>query len=696
MTSTAELLGLALQYHQAGDLPRAEELYRQILQADPANADAHHLLGAVAHQVGQHEQAVASMRQAVALNPQAAAYHSNLGLALLAVGRLDEAQASLEEAVRLQPDLPEAQMNLGNILLRVKKLDQAVHYYHGALRLRPNYPEAHCNLGNALRDQGHLDLAAAHFRQALQLAPQFAAAHSNLASVLVAQGRYDEAVASCQQALRIDPNFAGAHINMGTAFKAMGRLHDVVACCKEALRIDPNLAVAHNNLGQALLELGQCPDAEAWFRAALRISPDLAEAHNNLGNALKDQGKFEEAMACYDRALELQSNYAEAHNNMGIVLDNQGRLADAVVAYKKALQLRPEFGAAYSNLGNALKEQGKFDEAAQCFEKALQRDPNSAEMHFNRAILWLLHGDFERGWPEYEWRWRTSFYPRYGFTQPRWDGAELAGKTIFVYSEQGLGDTIQFVRYLHLVKERGGKVIFRCQPPLLRLLKCIKEIDQLVPEGAQLPAFDVQSPLLSLPGIFGTAQGSVPAPVPYLNAEDELVGQWRDAMPRKTRKGKPARRMGIAWQGNPAHVSDRKRSIALKHFAPLAQIDGVELVSLQKGPGADQLAALSASLSIVDVEARLGDDSESLSQIAALMKNLDLVISCDSAIAHLAGALGVQVWVALPRIPDWRWLLQGEESPWYPTMKLFRQQKSWQWEDVFERMASCLREMTTQ
>ena len=390
--------------------------------------------------------------------------------------------------------------------------------------------------------------------------------------------------------------------------------------------------------------------SEAGLRRALALKPDYAEAHNNLGGALSAQGNLDEAVACYRRALALKPDYAEAHNN----------------------------------LGGALSDLAKFDEALACYRRALRLKPDYAEAHWNQALLTLLTGDFERGWAEYEWRWKTKqlHFERRTFSQPRWDGQPLAGRTILLHAEQGLGDTIQFVRYVSLVKVRGGRVVVECQPPLLPLLADCPGIDQVVARGNPLPAFDVQAPLLSLPGILGTTLDSIPDRVPYLRADPELAQAWR-----KRLEALDGFKVGIVWQGNPPFKGDRQRSIPLRQYEALARVEGVQLVSLQKGAGADQLGKLAASFPVLD----LGEQLETFSDTAAVLKNLDLLISSCTSVPHLAGALGVPVWLALPFVPDWRWLLEREDSPWYPHHRLFRQSRPGDWSEVFERIAGALR-----
>jgi tetratricopeptide (TPR) repeat protein len=718
MLTIAEALDTAVKHHRAGNLRAAEQLYRQVLQADPHQADALHLLGILANQLGRTDEAIDLLRQALRANPQFAEAYSSLGNALKKQGRLDEALASYRQALRLQPGYAEAHNNLGNGLREQGRLEEALASYQQALRLQPDYVEAHNNLGVALKDRGRLDEAVLRFQQALRLRPGFAAAHNNLGAALKEQGRLDEAVASFQQALRLRPDDAGGHNHLGVVLQEQGRLEEAAACFEHAVRLQPGCPEAHNNLGAARLEQRRLDEALASFRQALRLRPDHAGAYSNLGQALREQGRLDEAVAAHQQALHLRPDYAGAHNNLGIarleqgrldeaaasfqqalrlrpdyadahsnlgaVLKEQGRLDEALAAHRQALRLRPDHAAAHNNLGAALKEQARLDEAVVSFQQALRSKPNYAEAHLNLAMTWLLLGDFEQGWPEYEWRWKTregAPLPR-PFQQPPWDGTPLAGRTILLHAEQGLGDTLQFSRFAPLVKERGGTVLVTCPPSLVRILGTCPGIDRLIPQDSPLPPFDVHAPLMSLPSILRTTLATVPVRVPYLFAAAERVDHWRREL------GDPrAFKVGIAWQGKPTHRRDRQRSVPLAQFAPLARLAGVRLFSLQKGPGREQLPALAGPWGLTDLGGRTSDD---WMETAAVVCSLDLVITVDTALAHLAGALGVPVWVALSFVPDWRWLVGRADSPWYPTMRLFRQTAPGNWDTVFADMARAL------
>jgi len=603
--------------------------------------------------------------------------------------------------------------------LQAGDFSQAEQLCRGILRADPSLANAWCFLGAACQSQGKLGEAIQSYQAALRLKPDYAEAYYNLALALEAAGQRDAAIVQFHQALACNPDYAEAIQELGRVLEEQEKLALDLRGRGQPRQQLLLYAQAHYNLGVVRARQGQLDEAIAQYRQALRLNPESAETHNNLASALHQKGQLDEAVGCYHQALRCRPDCAEAYTNLGAALTVLGRLDEAVACYQQALRINPHFAEVCNNLGEALKELGQLDEALANFDQALQLKPGFAEPRWNRSLLWLLLGDFAKGWSEYEWRWTQANMPRRSFPQPLWDGSALDGRTILLDAEQGLGDTLHFIRYVPLVRERGGNVIVECQPALLRLLAEAgkgpqglsrkRPVTPLVGRGSPLLAFEVQAPLLSLPRIFNTSLATIPANVPYLHADAELVGHWRQEM-RKSPKSEvqsPKSNaplptsdighrtsdflVGIAWQGSPTYRYDRQRSIPLAHFAALAKVEGVHLISLQKGPGAEQLRAMAGQFPVVDLGNRLDETSGAFMDSAALMKNLDLVICSDTAIPHLAGALADPVWVALPLVPDWRWLLQREDCPWYPTMRLFRQTRCDRWEDVFERLAEELK-----
>jgi Flp pilus assembly protein TadD len=489
-------------------------------------------------------------------------------------------------------------------------------------------------------------------------------------------------VAAYEQVLRLWPDHPEVLTNLGVALAVQGRWDEAVASYRKALALKPAFPDAWSNLGRALAALGRAEEAAASFQNAVNLRPGDPEALASLGNALREQGKLDQAEARYQEALRLRPDYAEVRNNLGSVFQEQGKLDEAAASYRDAARIRPAFVEALTNLGTVLREKGRPDEAAASYEEALRLRPDYAEAHLNLGLTRLLLGDFERGWAGYEWRRRARALPEHPSGRPRWDGSPLEGKAILLVAEQGLGDTIQFVRYAPMVRERGGVVLLECPPSLRSLLADAPGVDRVVVPGERTPEFAVQAPLPGLPGILGTTWESIPAPVPYLRADPDRVRLWRREL-----VDPPGFRVGIVWRGHPKHPGDRRRSIPLECLAPLGELPGVRLVSLQKGPGSEQLDGRDWRRSILDVGRRLDDFADT----AAVLANLDLLIACDTAVAHLAGALGVPAWVALPFDPDWRWLLGRDDSPWYPSLRLFRQDRPGEWDDVFGRIMRELR-----
>ncbi len=576
MISVPEALTQAVEHHRAGQLQQAESLYRQILQVNPTQHDALHLLGLIAHQVGKNDVAETYIRESLRYMPTFAEAHNSLGIALLKQGRLDEAVASYETALLLKPDFKEARGNLASALN---------------------------NLGTLLKDQGRIGEAIARFQQAISVAPDQVAAYCNLGHLLQVAGKMDEAE----------------------------------ACLHEGLRVQPDFAPAHNTLGAAMQSQGRWQDAEACYRQAVRYQPDFAEAHKNLANVLHHQRRFPEAAECYQAALRCKPDFAEAHADLG--------------------------------------------------------------------ILRLVQGDLVNGWPEYEWRWKSQMMSPFArhFPQPALaaSGLEPASAkpqaaTILLHTEQGFGDAMQFVRFAPLVKKHFETVLLESPRELVRLFKGCAGVDRVVTTGAVLPAFDVHAPLLSLPGVLGTSLDTIPSDIPYLFADADLIETWAEELAKEDTSGVRPFRIGIVWQGNPRQWDpqlrgvDRLRSIPLAQLQPLTQQKReTRLFSLQKGFGSEQIAAVSDRFRVVD----LGDRLHDFMDTAAVMMNLDLVITVDSSPAHLAGALGVPVWVAIATASCWRWLLEREDTPWYPTMRLFRQKELNNWPELIERMAAALGEL---
>ncbi|HEY1785400.1 MAG TPA: tetratricopeptide repeat protein [Pirellulales bacterium] len=564
------------------------------------------------------------------------------------------------------------------------RLAEAAAVYRELLALRPDVAEVHNNLGAVLRNLGQADEALAHCEQALALRPDYAEAHYNLGAVLRDRGKLDQAAARYQQALALRPDYADAHYNLGVTFAQQGKLEQAAARFEHAIALRPNHPDSYYNLGVVLRGQGKLQPAVACYEQALALKPNYAEAHNNLGTLIRDQGKLDQAAAHFEQAIALKPTFVQAYNNLGIVLREQGDLDQAAARYRQALALRPDFAEAHNNLGTTLWDLGALDEATASYQQALALKPDFAEAEFSLATCYLSQGDFQLGWPAYEARLRFAgaAMPR---DLPRWTDQPLPGRSLLLVAEQGLGDTIQFMRYARVLKRRGARIVLAVQKALGRLLANHPDVDELFMLGSasEFPRCDFYLPLLSAPGALGTTAATIPSDVPYLAADPMLTDQWRAELAVTG-----GFNIGIAWQGSRDYPSDRWRSTALRNFAPLARLPGVRLISLQKGLGSEQAATIDFPL--LDLSGRLDGVAGAFMDTAAVIRNLDLLVTPDTVIAHLAGALGAPVWVALPLAPDWRWPRAGDESPWYPTMRLFRQTTLAGWPEVISRIADAI------
>jgi Flp pilus assembly protein TadD len=471
---------------------------------------------------------------------------------------------------------------------------------------------------------------------------------------------------------------------------------------REVLRLWPDHAGALNNLGTAVWQQKRIEEAEVLYRRALDQDPHDFGILNNLGNALWEQGRHGEAIPYYRRALQLQPEAWETQMNLGVALSDHGEFDEAMAWLESSLRLRPDSPEVLDNIGMTLVRQGDWEGALRYYDRALDIRPDFAEAHRNRAYVWLARGDYERGWPEYEWRERCRNHRALRFDCPRWAGQNLGGRSILLHTEQGLGDTLQFVRFAATVKRRGGRVLVSCPPALTRLLYSCPFVDRVLDHQDSPPDWEYHAPLLSLPAILKLTLAVLPAESPYLFVDEGTLERWRPVVAQAFEVAQPvpaspapdgARifRIGIAWQGNPRNRVDRWRSFPLHLFAHLAELPGVRLISLQKGDGIEQLAGLAGRFPVaVLADPGGGPDRRDFLDTAAVMKQLDLVIAPESAVAHLAGGLGVRVWVPLSSVGDWRWLRDRSDSPWYPTLTLFRQAKPGDWDEVFHRMAESL------
>jgi len=656
MTAPHPRLERALALHRRGRLQEAASAYRELLAVEPDHADALHLLGSAWTDLQRYPEAMQCFDRVLELRPDLAAAYLGRGTVLLHLGRLEPALANIGQAIRLDPKDARAYNTLGVALERAKRLPEALVCLDQSLALDPRQPEAHLNRG----------------------------------VLLLGQGRHADALASIERALSLAPQHAAAHTNRGSALLGLGRPAEALVSFDRAIALEPGEPTAHHNRGLALLRLERDADALTSFDHAVTLLPAGLGTHFHRGVALARLERYAEAVASFSAALELDRGSAEALNNRGAVLVRMFRPAEALADFDKAIEHRPDYAEAYINAGNTQKGLGRPLEALRSFDRALALRPDDPTATWSKAVLKLAHGAFRDGWPLYEARLRLPHVSPRSFPVPRWTGVEsLAGKTLLVHAEQGLGDTLQFCRYLPLLEATGARLVFEVQPQLIKLLRSLAGRVTLIARGDPPPPFDFHTPLLSLPLALRTDLDSIPGGVPYLAVDPAAEHHWRARL-----AAVPGFKVGLNWRGNPEaekYAALQARSFPLAAAVPLARLAGVTLVSLQKGAGAAEIQQVEFGASVVRLSdpEHLGAD-ELADETAALLKGLDLVITADTALAHLAGALGVPVWVVLQSVPDWRWLTEREDSPWYPTVRLFRQRRAGDWPELFERVATAL------
>jgi hypothetical protein len=600
-------------------------------------------------------------------------------------GKADEAEAIYRRVIEQQPRNHNALHLLGVVAAQDGRSEEAAALIATSLEIHPDFAEGWVNLAMVQARLGRDEDALASFDRSLALGPGNADLLRRRGDLLLKLRRFDDAQASYERALAIEPGAASALKNRGAALLKLGRYAPALQSLEAALALDGEDAQALSNRGVALSKLGRLGDALSSFDAALKLQPFYAAAINNRGLVLEAMDRHEEALRHYERAVDIDPGYADAWNNKGNAVLALNRPEAALSDYARALAANPKLVDAFNNRGNALMALKRLDEAIGDYDRALAISPDYADAHLNRGVCLLLSGDFRRGLPEYEWRWKAERLAGRmpDFPRPLWLGEpEIAGKTILVHAEQGLGDTLQFCRYIPMLAERGAKVVFQVQKPLAPLIAAgLKGGAQVIARGDALPHFDLHCPLMSLPLAFGTTLESIPHEVPYLTPDPERAAVWRARL-----EGTDSPRIGIAWAGNPDNRNDRHRSLALKQMAPLLDL-GAAFFSLQKELGGDEREWTAGRAGFH----HFGCD---FTDTAALAAQMDVVITVDTSIAHLAGALGKPVWILLPyRGLDWRWMTARADSPWYPGARLFRQPKIGDWHSVIREVAAELEKL---
>jgi len=675
-----------------GRLTEAVLSYQRMLDQNPCRPDALVGISLVALASRQHEAAVKMAEAAVAVAPAMVVAWVALGQALKADGRGEEAERAYEEAIHRDSGNALARMGLGELKISTGRAEEAAREFELAIHQKPLLAAAHLGLGNAFACMGRNEEALDQYSRTLALKSRLPEADFAAGFVLARMGRLKEAEARYRRALTRRPDFAAAWMNLGSLLREQGREALAEAALLRAVELRPDLIAGWVNLAQLERERRRPAEAETYLRKAFALNPSQVETHIAWCQFRAAERDLAGAWQWLRWALARQPDHSEAVNMHGILLHNDGCFAEAVEKFERAERLGNR--ASTSNRGNSLLDMGRMDEALRAHEAAVERDPQHAGAVYNLALTRLRLGDWQRGWPQYEARWRfceVHRAPRI-FKQPRWRGEPLEGRRVLLYAEQGLGDTIQFCRYTTLVAARGGVPILQVQPAVERLMRSLPVVPCDQAEIAQLgerpPEFDLECPLLSLPAVFGTRIETVPRPGAYLGADPEFAAEklaeiqdvWSYSLP--SHPGLRPLRIGLAWSGNPRYKADAQRSMHLRTLLPLLRLRGITWVSLQKGTAADQLADLPGDIFVWDGARR----DKNLAETAALASTLDLIVTTDTCIAHLAGAIGKPVWILLPHLSDWRWMQEVETTPWYPTARLFRQRTPGDWAGVVVRV----------
>lgn len=677
------LLSQGLDLHQNGNFEGAAECYMQVLEGNPQQFDALRLRGLAARSIGHLNEALVFLERAAAVQGQSADVWNDLGLVWYDQKQFPKAVSCLNQAIRLSPDFAEAHYNLGNSYRAAKNIGLARTSYLQALRLQPHFVEAWYNLG--CLDQDHHDYrqAVRSFIRAIELRGSYPEALLNLGLCYSSLGNLIKSEECFNKAAFEKRDYVAAWLHLGVTRQQLKNHEGARSAFETALNLDPNNVPVRLNLALACQELGALDPAARHAQEAIQITPSEVEPRLCLAAILTRQGKLDDAIASCHIALQLKPDSIAANRQLASLFLMKGDFGSASQHCKAVLNLEPEDRIALETLGVIESRSGSPKIAAHCFEKALRHNPDDPDLLVNLSVCELLLGQFPSGWTHFEARWRsklTTCKPRQ-FSQPEWRGENPAGKTILIYWEQGFGDTIQFVRYAQDIAKLNGRVIIECPIELGRLMKTAPGITEVVHCGHPWPQIDFQIPIMSLARIFGTDLNTIPDPTPYLKVPEPSEVRLPDATSANFR-------VGVAWAGNPAHPNDKNRSIPIEKLGPLLEIPGLTFFSLQIGPQSGKLATMKCASPVFDLAPQLKDFSASAAAVAAM----DLVVTVDTSLAHLAGALAQKTWLLLPLIPDWRWLLDRDDSPWYRTVRLFRQTRFGDWETPLQSVATELRQ----
>jgi tetratricopeptide (TPR) repeat protein len=676
----------AVTLRALGRVPEALRDTRELLARNAASAAAHGLQSALLLDAGDPRAALESADRALALDPALPGGAANRGIALYALGQWSAAVLSFDAALSAQPWEASCHSLRGLALEKLERPLEALDNLRRAATLKPDAADLRNNLGTLLSGLGRTDEALAEFGHAIKLAPQMSEPLVNRSALHRRQGRHEAALEDSRRAAALNPTSYDAHFGCGISYCELRRFDEAIIALDKALEICAGSAEAHTARGGALLAQRQFTPALEALDRAIALAPESAPAHSNRAATLGELSRADEALAAAELALALDPHLATAAVNRATTLLDLGRLDEALAYCDQLIGADPPAADPHRLLGGVLGSLGRHDEALAAYRQALKLAPGSPLAAYALGCATLQSGDLDSGWQLYERRLEPGGTVRIRPARaPRWTGdAALEGRSLLVQAEQGLGDSLQFCRYVPLARAAGAAVTFAVHDPLRALFKSLGPGIDIIGMADQPPLTDFHVPLLSMPAAFRTTLRNVPAAVPYLHAEPERIARWRE------RLGSHGFRIGVVWQGSRTRI-DIGRSFAARHVACLAMLPEVRLISLQKGHGVEQLRSLPHGARIEDLGGELDAQGGAFLDTAAVMELCDLVISCDTAAAHLAGALARPTWVALQAAPDWRWMLDRADSPWYPTVRVFRQSKRGDWEGVFAAMHEALR-----
>jgi len=662
----------------------AERLFRIFLAGQPKHIGALNLLTITLMSMERFAEAESYVARAVKLSGNSDASFRNYGIILRNLGKPERALEQFDRALKLNPKAAEAWNSRGTVFNDLGQYERAVADFDKAIALDPGLYDAFYNKGKSLVELFRYDEALAASDKALALKPSLAHAWVARGNILGRLKCFDEAAGAYEKVLALEPAAAEAWLGRGNILTELKRYDEALTSYGKALALKPDMAEAWNGRGHVLYGLTRYSEALSAYERALDLKPDLTGAWNGLGHLYIEQRRYDEAIVAYDKALLRDPDLVEAWNGRANVFFHLRRHGEALAAYDRALTLKPDLAEAWFGRGNVFFDLNRDAEALTCYDKAIAIDPSLADVYFNKSLVQLSLGEYRDGWELYEWRWKIRSFtsPNRNFVQQLWLGnRELAGKTILIHAEQGFGDTINFFRYLSLLNAHNCKIVFEAQKPLVPLFQDQRQRIQVVAAGDDLPKFDVHCPLLSLPLAFKTTLETIPASIPRLRAGEKRIVAWRKRLGPKTRP-----RIGLFWSGGNPNVEVDARRIPLEKLLPVIT-DAAEWHALQKELRDCDRESLRRAFSIVDHSRSLNDFADT----AALIAEMDLVVSIDAAVAHLAGALGKPVWILLPFHADFRWLRDRDDSPWYPTTKLFRQTNDGEWGDVIRAISEQLK-----